>query len=234
MAARRRLARDAARPTATCSTACASSRACREVVNYRDWKAKILAGYKTGTEYEDWWHLPDGRTHARHRPSSAPTAASPISTTTPPSAWRWRARYNALIDVQRETLDSLKEGVAVFAHRRAAQAVQLGLRRRSGSCRAARSPRSPHIDEFIAAGREPLRRPADLGAHRPRRHRHSPTQREPVDGQMVRPDQSVIDFAVMPLPDGATLHHLRRRDRCQALRAGAGRAQRGAGRRPTA
>ena len=33
-----------------------------EVVNYRDWKAKILAGYKTGTEYEDWWHLLDGRT----------------------------------------------------------------------------------------------------------------------------------------------------------------------------
>src|SRR5262249_49813790 len=33
-----------------------------EVVNYRDWKAKILAGNKTGTEYEDWWDLLDGRT----------------------------------------------------------------------------------------------------------------------------------------------------------------------------
>ncbi|MGL4395045.1 MAG: PAS-domain containing protein, partial [Hyphomicrobium sp.] len=31
------------------------------VVNYRDWKAKVLACYKTGTSFEDWWHLTDGR-----------------------------------------------------------------------------------------------------------------------------------------------------------------------------
>jgi signal transduction histidine kinase len=30
-------------------------------------------------------------------------------------------------------------------------------------------------------------------------------RRQPVAGQMLRPDQSVIDFAVAPLPDGATL-----------------------------
>ncbi len=30
-------------------------------------------------------------------------------------------------------------------------------------------------------------------------------RRQPVAGQMLRPDQSVIDFAVSPLPDGATL-----------------------------
>jgi signal transduction histidine kinase len=30
-------------------------------------------------------------------------------------------------------------------------------------------------------------------------------RRQPVAGQMMRPDQSVIDFAVAPLPDGATL-----------------------------
>ena len=62
-----------------------------EVVNYRDWKAKILSGYKTGTEYEDWWHLLDGRTIHVSSPHSARMAASPISTTTSPSASRWRA-----------------------------------------------------------------------------------------------------------------------------------------------
>jgi hypothetical protein len=30
-------------------------------------------------------------------------------------------------------------------------------------------------------------------------------RRQQVGGQMIRPDQSVIDFAVSPLPDGATL-----------------------------
>ncbi len=29
-------------------------------------------------------------------------------------------------------------------------------------------------------------------------------KREPIDGQMVRPDASVIDYASTPLPDGAT------------------------------
>src|ERR1700741_3400289 len=32
-----------------------------------------------------------------------------------------------------------------------------------------------------------------------------PAPRQPVAGQMLRPDQSVVDFAVSPLPDGATL-----------------------------
>ncbi len=32
-----------------------------EVVNYREWKDRILKVYKDGTEHEDWWHLPDGR-----------------------------------------------------------------------------------------------------------------------------------------------------------------------------
>ena len=85
-----------------------------EVVNYRDWKAKILAGYKTGTEYEDWWHLLDGRTiHvvSAQRPDGGLTYLYDDAT----ERFALESRYNALIDVQRETLDSLKEGVAVFA-----------------------------------------------------------------------------------------------------------------------
>ena len=84
------------------------------MVNYRDWKAKILAGYKTGTEYEDWWHLLDGRTiHvvSAQRPDGGLTYLYDDAT----ERFALESRYNALIDVQRETLDSLKEGVAVFA-----------------------------------------------------------------------------------------------------------------------
>ena len=83
-------------------------------MNYRDWKAKILSGYKTGTEYEDWWHLLDGRTiHvvSAQRPDGGLTYLYDDAT----ERFALESRYNALIDVQRETLDSLKEGVAVFA-----------------------------------------------------------------------------------------------------------------------
>ena len=33
-----------------------------QVVNYPEWKAKILSSYGDGTAEDDTWHLPDGRT----------------------------------------------------------------------------------------------------------------------------------------------------------------------------
>src|SRR5262245_23671679 len=84
-----------------------------EVDSYRDWKAKILSGYKTGTEYEDWWHLLDGRTihvTSAQRPDGGLTYLYDDVT----ERFALESRYNALIDAQRETLDGLKEGVAVF------------------------------------------------------------------------------------------------------------------------
>ena len=53
--------------------------------------------------------------------------------------------------------------------------------------------------------------------------------REPLEGQMIRPDGSVIDFTAMPLPDGATLLTFVDVTAFQALRARPARAQRGAG-----
>ena len=106
-------------------------------MNYRDWKAKILAGYKTGTEYEDWWHLLDGRTiHvvSAQRPDGGLTYLYDDAT----ERFALESRYNALIDVQRETLDSLKEGVAVFATDGRLKLFNSAVRCRSGACRAAR------------------------------------------------------------------------------------------------
>ena len=83
------------------------------VVNYRDWKAQVLACYKTGAELEDWWHLTDGRilhVVAEQRPDGGVTYLFADET----ERLSLESRYNGLIDVQRETLDSLKEGVAVF------------------------------------------------------------------------------------------------------------------------
>ena len=46
---------------------------------------------------------------------------------------------------------------------------------------------------------------ADVGAHRRARSPSFSDERQSFEGQMVRPDSSVIDFAAMPLPDGGTL-----------------------------
>jgi signal transduction histidine kinase len=173
-----------------------------EVVNYRDWKAKILAGYKTGAEYEDWWHLLDGRTiHvvSAQRPDGGLTYLYDDAT----ERFALESRYNALIDVQRETLDSLKEGVAVFATDGRLKLFN------SAVLQIWRLPRStlkegPHIDKIIGLCSALY---DDMGtwARISRGVTGISDRRQPVAGQMLRPDHSVIDFAVAPLPDGATL-----------------------------
>ena len=173
-----------------------------EVVNYRDWKAKILAGNKTGTEYEDWWHLLDGRTiHvvSAQRPDGGLTYLYDDAT----ERFALESRYNALIDVQRETLDSLKEGVAVFATDGRLKLFN------SAVLQIWRLPRStlkegPHIDKIIALCSS-LYDDMATWARISRAVTGISDRRHPVGGQMLRPDQSVIDFAVSPLPDGATL-----------------------------
>ena len=63
--------RNAARPTAPCSTACARSDVCRRSSTTREWKAKVLACYARHARREDRWHLPDGRivhVHCRAAP----------------------------------------------------------------------------------------------------------------------------------------------------------------------
>jgi signal transduction histidine kinase len=173
-----------------------------EVANYRDWKAKILAGYKTGAEYEDWWHLLDGRTiHvvSAQRPDGGLTYLYDDAT----ERIALESRYNALIDVQRETLDSLKEGVAVFAtdgRLKLFNSAFLQIWRLSRS----NLKEGPHIDKIIAQASALY---DDMGtwARISRAVTGISDRRQPVGGQMIRPDQSVIDFAVAPLPDGATL-----------------------------
>ena len=153
-----------------------------EVVNYRDWKAKILAGYKTGTEYEDWWHLLDGRTiHvvSAQRPDGGLTYLYDDAT----ERFALESRYNALIDVQRETLDSLKEGVAVFAtdgRLKLFNSAVLQIWRLPAST----LKEGPHIDKIIAQCSSLYDDMAHLGAHQPGRHRHlrpAPAGRRPDD-----------------------------------------------------
>ena len=173
-----------------------------EVGNYRDWKAKLLAGYKTGTEYEDWWHLLDGRTiHvvSAQRPDGGLTYLYDDAT----ERFALESRYNAMIDAQRETLDSLKEGVAVFATDGRLKIFNSAF---AQIWRLSRSTlgEGPHIDEIIGACNA-LYDDLPTWARISRAVTGISDRRQQVAGQMTRPDQSVIDFAVSPLPDGATL-----------------------------
>ncbi|MEL6375060.1 MAG: ATP-binding protein, partial [Pseudomonadota bacterium] len=169
---------------------------------YREWKARLLACYGKQRQHEDSWHLPDGRTlHviAEQRPDGGVTYLYDDVT----ERIALESRFNELIDVQRETLDHLQEGVALFAtdgrlrlfNSAFAQIWKLS-RRALGE--------GPHVDDLIAQC-------SILFDHPPTWHiiQRAVTgisdTRSPYADQMVRPDASVIDFAVLPLPDGATL-----------------------------
>lgn len=172
-----------------------------EVVNYREWKAKVLRSYKEDAEQDDWWHLPDGRdlhVLAAQRPDGGVTYLYKDET----ERLALESRYNELIRVRTETLNSLKEGVVVFGtdgrlklHNSAFAAIWKLSRPQLDE--------SPHIDEFIrvtqvlhgemATWKEISRAVTSF------------EEREPLEGQMIRPDSSVIDYTVTPLPDGGTL-----------------------------
>ncbi len=173
-----------------------------EVVNYREWRAKALKCYKEGTEQEDWWHLPNGRVihvMAAQRPDGGVTYLYADET----ERIALESRYNALTRVQTETLNSLKEGVAVFGtdgRLKLSNTAFTSIWRLSEKS----VDESCHIDEFVREA-QALYPDAATWLKLGRAVTAFSDKREPLQGQMIRPDMSVIDYATTPLPDGGTL-----------------------------
>jgi signal transduction histidine kinase len=172
------------------------------VVDYKQWKQRLTGGAPDGSASEDWWHLPDGRmlhvlTVAREDGGVAHLYEDATG------RLDLESRYNELINAQRETLDSLKEGVAVFA-----TDGRLKLHNSAFAHVWRLAPASladrPHIDEIVRLARVLHDEPATW-ARISRAVTALDEGRGSAEGQMVRPDGTVIDFAAAPLPDGATL-----------------------------
>ena len=173
-----------------------------QVPNYRDWKAKVLTSFRDGDQYEDWWHLLDGRTihvTAELRPDGGVTYLFDDVT----QRLALESRFHAMIDVQRETLDSLKEGVAVFAPD---GRLQLHNKAFAQIWRMSRKMLSegPHIDEVTGQCRV-LYDDDAIWQQMNRTVTGISDRRAGIDGQLTRADGSVIAYAAAPLPDGATL-----------------------------
>lgn len=172
------------------------------VGHFRDWQQKLLSTYQNGQGQEDWWHLPDGRmlhVVAEQRPDGGVTYLYNDET----EKIDLESRVKSLSGVQSETLNSLKEGVAVFAtdgrlqlYNPAFASIWKLSPRRLDDC--------PHIDEFSRDARV-LYDDAAVWLQLKQAITSFSDEREPFEGQMVRPDESVIDYAVTPLPDGGTL-----------------------------
>ncbi len=172
-----------------------------EKADYRAWKQDWLAAYGKGAQAEDLWHLPDGRTLHIVADSDAEAGVTYLYENVT-ERLALESRYNALIEVQRETLDTLREGVAVFApngslrlYNQAFAALwRLNSRKLDGE---------PHIDEIIASCRPLYDEPEEW--ERIKGAVTAITARVPYEMEFDRTDGSVLACAVLPLPDGGTL-----------------------------
>lgn len=173
-----------------------------EQADFRSWKNGLLAAYRSVEPQESWWHLPDRRT-LRVIANPSPQGGLTYLFDDVTERVHLEAQHNSLIRVQRETLDTLEEGVAVFG---TDGRLKLSNRAFGEIWRLAPAELDthPHIDEIIRHGRalSPDETPwieirgAVAGLAE---------SRTGVTCRMERRDGSVFDCGAQPLPDGATL-----------------------------
>lgn len=174
-----------------------------ELGDYRSWKAAAQAAYTATRASEDWWYLPDGRTvHVVASPNPQGGVTYLYDDVT--ERFTLESRFNALSRTQRETLDSLREGVAVFGSdgrlRLSNPAFAQSWRIQGGDLAAS----APHIDEVIRLCR-PLFPQDEVWSELHSAVTGVRDAREDYRCRMERRDGTVLDMAAAPLPDGATL-----------------------------
>lgn len=173
-----------------------------EQANYRNWKASMLQVYTILEPRETLWYLPDGRTlHVigEQHPFGGVTYLYENVT----KEIQLESRYNEMIGVQRETLDNLHEGLALFGSDGCLRLFNPAFNR-IWALDANFLNTQPHVDHVIALSRR---------LHSDDLHWDEikygatglDTRRKPLNGRLKRADGLVLEFASVPLPDGNTL-----------------------------
>jgi signal transduction histidine kinase len=173
-----------------------------EQADYRAWKARRMEAYSRIEDQEEWWHLPDGRT-VRVMTEQHPFGGVTHLFENVTEQLSLASRYNELIGVQRETLDNLHEGVALFGsdgrlklHNPVYESIwRIGPDKLEGE---------PHISQVIDLCR-PRFDDDDAWDELKICVTSLGEGRRPLRARLNRPDASVVDFSSVPLPDGATL-----------------------------
>jgi signal transduction histidine kinase len=172
-----------------------------EQPDFRAWKAKLHEAYRAVETGKDTWYLPDGR------------ALSVVTTPNPEGGVTYlfddvtesldlARRFDGLIRVQRETLDSLTEAVAVFGSNGRAQLFNPAFAS-MWKLSAEALAEQPHIDTVETWCKPLFDDPAAWRVIREAVTRIG--NRVAVPLKLERKDGSVLDCMTMPLPDGATM-----------------------------
>ena len=179
-----------------------SRRLLPEQADFRGWKEAHLAGYQSPDTTEQVWHLPDGRTlRAVINPNPQSGVTYLFDDVT--AQFHLESQFNAQTRVQSETLDTLKEGVAVFGTDGRLKLSNAAFGR-LWRLEPTDLDGKPHVDRVaslcarLAPDAEPwvAIRTTVSGLH---------DQRTGIERRLTCRDGAIIDCTTAPLPDGATL-----------------------------
>jgi signal transduction histidine kinase len=173
-----------------------------EPSNYREWKAQLQEAYRSVEPREHWWHLPDSRTM---RVVQTPNPEGGVTYLFDDVSERidLESRYNAMIRVQRETLDNLRDGVAVFGSDGRLRLYN-PVFAQMWKLPATELSASPHARRIFSLCRV-LHQPPEPWEMLTTAVTAMQESRLPVSGRIERADGASIDIASVPMPDGATI-----------------------------
>ena len=173
-----------------------------EQADFRGWKAQLQQAYQAIDSAEYVWYLPDGRTL---RAVASPNTQGGVTYLFDDVTLRFslESQFNALTRVQGETLDTLKEGVAVFGTDGRLKLINPAFAA-LWRFEAANVEAKPHIDE-MAKFCAPLFDDSSVWSALRAVIVGLPEERKSYETRIERKDGLVLDCAAMPLPDGATL-----------------------------
>ena len=173
-----------------------------EQADYRAWKAGLMASYQAVETSEAIWYLPDGRTlRVVTNPNLKGGVIYLFDNVT--ERYHLESRFNAMIRVQGETLDTLKEAVAVFGTDGRLKLFNPAFAD-MWRLDAGKLADQPHIDALAA---HCVPQSIDVAVWSEVRSSVSGLHdaRSGFERRLQRRDGSVVDCAAAPLPDGATL-----------------------------
>ncbi|MBN9308929.1 PAS domain-containing sensor histidine kinase [Devosia sp.] len=174
--------------------------------DYQGWRTRHLSSYQLrGPRELEPWHLPDGRTVQVIAAPAGPKGGVIYVFEDITDQLNLKSQHQAVLDVQRSTLNALSEAVAVFGTN---GRLTLSNPKLSTLWKLPTNlfADNPHIDQIAEAAAKAL---PDDGAAIWRDLKRSIIDLNPTrsdrQGRITRADGKLIDYAVVRLPDGQTM-----------------------------
>jgi len=175
-----------------------------EQPNFPEYKRNWIRSLQTMIDTtEELIHLPDGTT-LRSLASPHPFGGVLFVYEDVTDRLTLERSYNTLIEVQRETLDNLYEGIAVFGADGRLKLFNPAYSR-IWNLASDLLDQKPHVRQLLEHGRTYFEEDALLWDDFVESRAGRATEAESRSGRRTRADESVIDWAQVPLPDGASL-----------------------------